>query len=544
MSSAEVGEAMAHQTFDTILVLDFGSQYTHLITRRLRELNIFSEMLPCTQKIGELKFKPKGIILSGGPYSVYDEGSPHVDPAVFDLDVPILGICYGMQELAWRIDPANVIAGTHREYGHSNLKAQSVNGHVDRLFEGLENSMRVWMSHGDKLGALPEGFHTVATSDNSEYAAIAHGSKPIYGLQFHPEVTHSENGTALLKNFAVGICECNQNWTMERFMEEQIANIRRTVGEKGQVLAAVSGGVDSTVAAKLMKEAIGDRFWAVLVNNGVMRLNECEQVKKDLSEALGINLTVIDGSKEFLEGLKGVEDPEKKRKFIGGKFIDFFEAEAIKIEEAAAKDPTKAGKIEFFMQGTLYPDVIESLSFKGPSATIKTHHNVGGLPARMTNGQGLKLIEPLRSLYKDEVRALGRALGIREELVMRHPFPGPGIAVRILGEVTEEKVNMARQADHIFISEIRRAGLYNQISQAYAALDPSRAVGVMGDKRVYGYIIILRAVTTTDYMTAEAFNFPWEVLQRIMNRIVNEVHGVSRVVYDITSKPPGTIEME
>ncbi|KAK4465770.1 class I glutamine amidotransferase-like protein [Cladorrhinum samala] len=544
MSGTGPGEAMAHETFDTILVLDFGSQYTHLITRRLRELNIFSEMLPCTQKIAELKFKPKGIILSGGPYSVYEEGSPHVDPAVFDLNVPILGICYGMQELAYRIGTDNVIAGTHREYGHSNLKAQSVNGHVDRLFEGLEDSMRVWMSHGDKLAKLPEGFHTVATSDNSEYAAIAHGEKLIYGLQFHPEVTHTQNGTALLKNFAVGICHCNQNWTMERFMEEKIADIRRTVGEKGQVLAAVSGGVDSTVAAKLMKEAIGDRFWAVLVNNGVMRLNECEQVQRDLSEALGINLTVIDGAKEFLDGLKGVEDPEKKRKFIGGKFIDFFEAEAIKIEEAAAKDPNRAGKIEFFMQGTLYPDVIESLSFKGPSATIKTHHNVGGLPARMTNGQGLKLIEPLRSLYKDEVRALGRALGIREELVMRHPFPGPGIAVRILGEVTEEKVNIARQADHIFISEIRKAGLYDQISQAYAAVDPSRAVGVMGDKRVYGYIIILRAVTTTDYMTAEAFNFPWDVLQRIMNRIVNEVHGVCRVVYDITSKPPGTIEME
>ncbi|EAQ87574.1 hypothetical protein CHGG_04193 [Chaetomium globosum CBS 148.51] len=411
--AAGPGEAMAHSAFDTILVLDFGSQYTHLITRRLRELNVFSEMLPCTQKLSELKFVPKGIILSGGPYSVYEEGSPHVDPAVFDLN--------GMQELAYRLNPDNVIAGTHREYGHAMLKARSIDNHVDRLFEGIEESMRVWMSHGDKLAKLPDGFHTVATSDNSEYAAIGHQSKPIYGLQFHPEVTHTQNGTALLKNFAVGICGCKQEWTMQKFLEEAIAQIRHTVGEKGQVLAAISGGVDSTVAAKLMKEAIGSRFWAVLVNNGVMRLNECEQVKKDLTEALGINLTVVEASDRFLDGLKGIDDPEVFRP--PPHYYVF-------IEEAAANDPAKAGKIEFFMQGTLYPDVIESLSFKGPSATIK-----------------------------DEVRALGRALGIREELVMR-----------------------------IFISEIRKAGIYDQISQAYAAVDPSRAVGVMGDKRVYGYV--------------------------------------------------------
>ncbi|KAK3370784.1 hypothetical protein B0T24DRAFT_627041 [Lasiosphaeria ovina] len=541
--SAIPGEAMPHKAFDTVLVLDFGSQYTHLITRRLRELNVFSEMLPCTTNIADLDFTPKGIILSGGPYSVYEEGSPHVDPAVLDLNVPILGICYGMQEIAYRVNPENVIAGTHREYGHANLKAQTVNGHVDRLFQGLEDSMRVWMSHGDKLANLPEGFHTVATSDNSEYAAIAHGSKHIYGLQFHPEVTHTENGTKLLENFAVGICGCQQNWTMAAFLETERKRIRDIVGEKGQVLGAVSGGVDSTVAAKLMKEAIGDRFWAVLVNNGVMRLNECEQVKKDLTENLGINLTVVDASQVFLDGLKGISDPEKKRKFIGGKFIDIFEEEALKIEAAAANSD-RAGKIQFFLQGTLYPDVIESLSFKGPSATIKTHHNVGGLPERMANGSGLRLIEPLRSLYKDEVRELGRALGISEELVMRHPFPGPGIAVRILGEVTPEKVEIARRADNIFITEIRKAGLYNQISQAYAAVDPSRAVGVMGDKRVYGYIIILRAVVTIDYMTAEAFEFPWAVLQKVMNRIINEVDGVCRVTYDVTSKPPGTIEME
>lgn len=460
-------------------------------------------MLPCTTKIADLDFKPKGIILSGGPYSVYEDGAPHVDPAVFDLNVPILGICYGMQELAYRINPKNVIPGIHREYGHAMLKAQKVDGHVDRLFQDLEDSMRVWMSHGDKLGALPEGFHTVATTDNSEFAAIAHSEKSIYGLQFHPEVTHTQNGLTLLKNFAVDICKCQQNWTMSAFLEEEVARIRSIVGPTGQVLGAVSGGVDSTVAAKLMKEAIGDRFWAVLVDNGVMRLNEAARVHETLTKHLGINLTVVDASKDFLDGLKGLDEPERKRKFIGGKFIDIFEAEAAKIEQAAAANG-KEGKIEFFLQGTLYPDVIESLSFKGPSATIKTHHNVGGLPERMQNGAGLKLIEPLRSLYKDEVRQLGRALGIAEELVMRHPFPGPGIAVRILGEVTEEKVEMARKADDIFISEIRKAGLYDSISQAYAALDPSRAVGVMGDQRHYGYIIVLRAVTTTDFMTAEA----------------------------------------
>lgn len=535
--------ALPRQKFDTILTLDFGSQYTHLITRRLRELHMYSEMLPCTQKIADLDFAPKGIILSGGPHSVYAPGSPHVDPAIFDLGVPILGICYGMQELAHRASSDNVIAGDRREYGHATLTAQPVNGHVDRLFQGLEDSMRVWMSHADKLAKLPDGFHTVATSDNSEYAAITHGSKPIYGLQFHPEVTHTQHGTHLLKNFAVEICGCRQNWTMSAFLDQEIARIRTLVGDKGQVLGAVSGGVDSTVAARLMKEAIGDRFWAVLVNNGVMRLNECEQVQRDLSEHLGIHLTVVDASQQFLQGLKGIDDPEKKRKFIGGTFIDIFEEEARKIEDAAV-DSDLPGKIEFFLQGTLYPDVIESLSYKGPSATIKTHHNVGGLPERMSNGQGLRLIEPLRNLYKDEVRALGRELGISEELVMRHPFPGPGIAVRILGEVTPERVAIARQADHIYISEIRKAGLYDQISQAYAAVDPSRAVGVMGDKRVYGYIVILRAVTTTDFMTAEAFEFPWTFLQKVMNRIVNEVDGVCRVTYDITSKPPGTIELE
>ncbi|RAL05063.1 GMP synthase (glutamine-hydrolyzing) [Aspergillus ibericus CBS 121593] len=532
-----------HATFDTILILDFGSQYTHLLTRRLREINVYSEMLPCTQKVADLPFKPKGIILSGGPYSVYEDGAPHADPAIFDLGVPILGICYGLQEIAYRLGKDNVDAGTEREYGHAELHAKRLDdqGHVDKLFAGLEGQIRVWMSHGDKLVKLPEGFHIIATTSNSEYAGIAHQTKPLYGVQFHPEVTHTPLGATILKNFAVDICEAQQNWTMSRFVDQEIARIRKLVGETDHVLGAVSGGVDSTVAAKLMKEAIGDRFHAVLVNNGCMRLNECDIVEETLNKHLGINLTVVDASKRFLDGLKGVTEPEKKRKFIGNTFIDVFEEEALKIE---AKAEHEGAKIKWFLQGTLYPDVIESISFKGPSATIKTHHNVGGLPQRMIDGQGMKLIEPLRELFKDEVRALGRQLGIAHELVMRHPFPGPGIAIRVLGEVTPERVEIARKADHIFISMIREAGLYDQIAQAYAALDPSKAVGVMGDKRVYAEIIILRAVETTDFMTARAFPFDNEFLSQCSTRIINEVHGVSRVLYDISSKPPATIEME
>ncbi|TVY32171.1 GMP synthase [glutamine-hydrolyzing] [Lachnellula subtilissima] len=497
-----------HKSFDTILTLDFGSQYTHLITRRLRELNVYSEMLPCTQKLEDLSWKPKGIILSGGPYSVYDNDAPHVDPAIFELGVPILGICYGLQEIAWH-NGKNVVAGTEREFGHSELKAKRFDGHVDLLFKDLEDDL-----------------------------------KPLYGIQFHPEVTHTPRGIKLLENFAVGICKAKQDWTMDKFVDKELARIRALVGEKGQVLGAVSGGVDSTVAAKLMHEAIGDRFHAVLVDNGCMRLNECEQVKKTLTEHLGINLTVVDASDLFLDGLKGITDnPEAKRKFIGGTFIDVFEAEALKIEKAAADSP-KAGKIEFFLQGTLYPDVIESISFKGPSQTIKTHHNVGGLPERMMNGQGLKLIEPLRELFKDEVREMGRKLGIPHDLIMRHPFPGPGIAIRVLGEVTREQVAIARKADYIFIEEIKAAGLYDQISQAFAALLPVKAVGVMGDKRVHQQVISLRAVQTTDFMTANIFRFDWDFLERVSTRIVNEVDGVCRVEYDLTSKPPGTIEME
>lgn len=515
-----------------------SSQYTHLITRRLRDLNVYSEMLPCTQKLSELSWKPKGIILSGGPYSVYEDGAPHVDPAMFELGVPILGICYGLQEIAWH-HGKNVVAGTEREYGHAEVKATRHAGHVDSLFKGVEDDFKVWMSHGDKLGALPPNFHIIAATSNAPFAGIAHETKPIYGIQFHPEVTHTPRGKDLLRNFAVDICGAKNNWSMSTFKDKEIARIRALVGEKGQVLGAVSGGVDSTVAAKLMTEAIGDRFHAVLVDNGVMRLNECEQVKETLAKHLGINLTVADASQLFMDGLKGITDPEQKRKFIGKTFIEVFEAEAKKIEKAAENSP-RAGKVEWFLQGTLYPDVIESISFKGPSATIKTHHNVGGLPERM----GLKLIEPLRELFKDEVRDIGRELGINHELVMRHPFPGPGIAIRVLGEVTPEQVAIARKADHIFISEIRAAGLYDNISQAYAALLPVKAVGVMGDKRVHQQVIALRAVETTDFMTATAYPFSWEFIAKVSTRIVNEVDGVCRVFYDVTSKPPGTIEME
>ncbi|KAK4217061.1 class I glutamine amidotransferase-like protein [Rhypophila decipiens] len=544
MASAIEEAAAPHKTFDTILLLDFGSQTSHLILRCLRAHNVYTEMLPCTTKLDTLTFKPKGVIFSGGPASVYDARAPHVDPAIYDLGVPILGICYGCQEIAWRASTDNVARGEAREYGHTDVTIKKVEGaeHVNQLFQGLGEEMHVYMSHFDKLVKLPENFVTIASTDNTEFAGIAHKTKKIYGIQFHPEVSHTPRGTELLKNFAVDICGARQHWVMADFIQQTISDIRKIVGEKAQVIGAVSGGVDSTVVAKLMTEAIGDRFHAVHIDNGVMRLNESQEVQQLLKQHLGINLTVIDGSKVFLDGLKGVTEPEKKRKIIGGLFIDLFEEEALRIEKAAENTPN-AGKVEFFVQGTLYPDVIESLSFN-LSDTIKTHHNVGGLPARMMNGQGLKLIEPLRMLFKDEVRAFGRQLGIEEGLVMRHPFPGPGIAIRIIGEVTEERVNIVRKADHIFISMIKEAGIYDEMAQAYAGLDSNRAVGVMGDARVYGYIIILRAVCSVNFMTAEPYEFDFKLLTKIARRIVNEVDGVSRVTYDITSKPPGTIELE
>ncbi|OQE25323.1 hypothetical protein PENSTE_c006G02735 [Penicillium steckii] len=532
-----------HNNFDTILVLDFGSQTSHLILRRLRSLGVFAELLPCTTKIADLTWKPKGIVFSGGPASVYDEGSPHVDPGVFDLNVPILGICYGCQEIAWRIDSKNVARGQAREYGHADVTVKKVNSHVDRLFAGVGDEMSAFMSHYDKLVSLPAGFVVIAATKNSEYAGVAHEEKPIFGVQFHPELEHTPRGIDLLRNFSVDICGAQANWKMADFAPLEIARIRELVGDRALVLGAVSGGVDSTVGAALMREAIGDRFKAILIDTGCMRLNECEEVKQTLGEHLGINLTVVEAGELFMSRLAGVSDPEKKRKIIGSSFIDLFEKEAIRIEKEAENTPN-TGKVEWFLQGTLYPDVIESLSFRGPSATIKTHHNVGGLPERMMNGQGLRLIEPLRLLFKDEVRAIGRKLGIHESLVNRHPFPGPGIAIRILGDVTQERVEIARQADHIFISKIKEAGLYDQISQAFAAVDTNRSVGVFGDQRVWGYIIILRAVQTKDFMSAEVFNFDHKFLADVSRTICNQVDGVARVVYDLTSKPPGTIELE
>ncbi|WFD03319.1 GMP synthase (glutamine-hydrolyzing) [Malassezia obtusa] len=538
-----------HSQYDSILILDFGSQYSHLITRRCRELNVYCEMLPCTQKIADLSWKPKGVILSGSPYSVYDEVAPRVDPAVFELGVPVLGICYGLQEIAWnhggRVDPHD-----SREYGHATLDVvKTGNALCDALFADMGSQVTVWMSHGDQLSKMPEDFEVVAKTSTAPFAAIAHKTRPIYGIQFHAEVTHTECGKALFENFVDRICQCNRNWTMETFVDKEIARIRDIVGPRGRVIGAISGGVDSSVAAKLMSEAIGDRFHAVMVDNGVLRLDEAKQVREMLGEHLGVNLTVVDASDLFLERLKDVEDPERKRKIIGNTFIEVFEKEGERLEKEAEQQEAEAlakglpasetkGKYEFLLQGTLYPDVIESISFKGPSATIKTHHNVGGLLENMK----LKLIEPLRELFKDEVRELGKLMGIPEHLVMRHPFPGPGLAIRILGPVTRAQVELLQKADKIYIEEIFKAGIYNQISQAFAVLLPVRAVGVQGDKRTYDQVICLRAAQTTDFMTATWYPFDHAVLSRISNRITNEVQGVNRVVLDVSSKPPATIE--
>ncbi|KAI0367970.1 GMP synthase [Pilatotrama ljubarskyi] len=536
--------AEIHDQFDTILILDFGSQYSHLITRRCRELNVYAELMPCTQKIKDLTFKPKGVILSGSPYSVYDNDAPHVDPEVFELRVPVLGICYGLQEMAWNMK-GKVAKCEHREYGFAQVQISKIGGEskgADALFEGLGDELQVWMSHGDQLSELPPDFHVIGRTSTAPFAAIAHNTKPFYGIQFHPEVTHSKRGREVISRFVVNICGCRQHWTMEEFIGKEIARIREICGPKGRVIGAVSGGVDSSVAAKLMHEAIGDRFHAIMVDNGVLRLNEAKQVHEMLNKDLGVNLTVVDASDLFLSRLEGIEDPEQKRKIIGNTFINVFEEEAAKIEAAAEEEEKRGadpkGKIEWLLQGTLYPDVIESISFKGPSATIKTHHNVGGLLKDMK----LKLIEPLRELFKDEVRALGRLLSIPDHLVQRHPFPGPGLAIRILGPVTRDQVKILQQADNIYIEEIRKAGLYNQISQAFAVLLPVKAVGVMGDARTYEQVIALRAVQSEDFMTADWFVFPAEVLRRISSRITNEVAGINRVTYDISSKPPATVE--
>ncbi|CAF9925781.1 MAG: GMP synthase (glutamine-hydrolyzing) [Alectoria fallacina] len=429
-----------------------------------------------TAKVTELSWKPKGIILSGGPWSIYEEGAPILDPAVFELEIPILGICYGLQAIAWHF-AKNVILGDKREYGYAIVSTKQ-----HRLFDGLGSELEVWMSHGDKLSSLPPSFLAIATTDNAPFAGIASLNRPIFGIQFHPEVAHTPKGTKILRNFAVGICEARQHWTMEEFVSKEINRIRALVGEKGQVIGAVSGGVDSTVAAKLMHEAIGDRFHAVFVNNGLLRDGEVQEVQETLTSSLGIQLTVVDASQRFLDALVGQIQPEMKRKIIGRIFIEVFQEAGKKLEEEAAGS-SKAGDIEWLLQGTLYPDVIESISFKGPSQTIKTHHNVGGLPAVMR----LKLIEPLRELFKDEVRVLGATLDIPQDLLWRHPFPGPGLAIRVIGKITNAQLSIVREADKIFIDAIRAAGLYLKISQAFAALlgEGVKAVGVVGDNRCF-----------------------------------------------------------
>ncbi|MEX2016391.1 MAG: glutamine-hydrolyzing GMP synthase [Candidatus Hydrogenedentales bacterium] len=508
-----------------IIVLDFGAQYSKLIARRVREAKVFSLILPFNAPLEEIRaHAPAGIIFSGGPASVHATGAPLPDPGVFDLGVPVLGICYGIQVFAQMLG-GKVEPATRREYGIAHIESHVANG----LFEGIADPMQVWMSHGDRVTRLPPGFEPIGETENSPYAAVADTKRRLYGVQFHPEVVHTPQGPKILSNFVHKVCGCAADWTMGNFADSAIAQVRAEVGE-GRVLCGLSGGVDSSVAAVLLHEAIGDRLVCVFVNNGLLRQGEPEMVDQVFRQHFHIDLHTVDAEKEFLDALKGVEEPEQKRKIIGNIFIDVFEREAKRL-----------GKIDFLAQGTLYPDVIESVSATGgPSATIKSHHNVGGLPEKMR----LKLIEPLRELFKDEVRRLGEELGMPEDIVWRHPFPGPGLGVRCIGEVTKERLDTLRAADAIFIEEIRKAGLYRAIWQALVCLLPVKSVGVQGDMRTYEEVCSLRAVTSEDAMTADWFRFPPEVLQRIANRICNEVPRINRVLYDITSKPPGTIEWE
>ena len=515
----------------SIVILDFGSQFTQLIARRIRELNVFSVVLPCTAPLEEIRsYHPAGIILSGGPCSVYDADAPPADAGVLKLDLPVLGICYGLQWMAHTLG-GKVVPGKTREYGHAQVQV----GGESLLFRGLPRELKVWMSHGDEARELPNGFQLVARSGDT-VAAIEDPQRRYWAVQFHPEVHHTPLGTKLLNNFVLGICEAKPNWTPRRFIDESVAHIQATVGPDGHAICALSGGVDSSVAATLVSRAIGQRLTCVFVDNGVLRKNEFTKVQKTLRDKLGLNLIAVDATARFLDRLAGVSDPERKRKIIGSEFIAVFDDEAAKI---VARDVSSGGP-EFLVQGTLYPDVIESRSVRGPSATIKSHHNVGGLPENMK----LKLIEPLKDLFKDEVRRIGRDLGMPEEILQRQPFPGPGLAVRILGEVTPERIALLQEADDIVVSEIKAAGLYGNIWQSFAVLLPVMSVGVMGDQRTYAYTCAVRAVHSEDGMTADVVELPWEVLKRIGTRIVNEVRGINRVVYDVTSKPPGTIEWE
>ncbi|HEU5453447.1 MAG TPA: glutamine-hydrolyzing GMP synthase [Terriglobales bacterium] len=514
----------------SIVILDFGSQYTQLIARRIRELNVFSVVLPCTAPLDEIRaYKPAGVILSGGPCSVYDADAPPADAAVMKLGPPVLGICYGLHFMTHKLG-GKVVPGSKREYGHAEVSIFK----ESPLFRGLPPTMKVWMSHGDEAAALPAGFHQVAKS-SSALAAMEDPARQYYAVQFHPEVHHTPLGAQVLRNFVFDICGARPDWTPQRFIDETVESVRKTVGN-GHAICALSGGVDSSVAATLVARAIGERLTCVFVNNGVLRKNEFQKVQQNLRDKLGLNLVAVDAGARFLERLRGVTDPEKKRKIIGNEFIAVFDEEAKKI---VARDQG-GGEPEFLVQGTLYPDVIESRSVRGPSQTIKTHHNVGGLPEKMK----LKLIEPLKDLFKDEVRRIGRDLGMPEDILQRQPFPGPGLAVRVLGEVTAERVAVLQEADEIVVSEVKAAGLYNKIWQSFAVLLPVMSVGVMGDQRTYAYTCAVRSVHSEDGMTADVVELPWEVLKKISTRIVNEVRGINRVVYDITSKPPGTIEWE
>jgi GMP synthase (glutamine-hydrolysing) len=509
-----------------ILIIDFGSQYNQLIARRVREHHVYCQIEPPDFELARIKsLHPEGIILSGGPASIYEKGSPRVDKRIFDLNIPILGICYGLQFMMDALG-GEVVRAEKREYGFAELQIRRPEG----IFAGIEKKTRCWMSHGDTIGRLPKGFRVTASTPNTKVAAAEHQARHFYGLQFHPEVIHTPEGKKMLGNFLFRICGCKKSWTMKSFVRDAVEEIRAQVGGDGRVILGLSGGVDSSVAAALLHQAIGPQLVCVFVDNGVLRQGEAEKVQEVFKRHFRMNLRFARAKKIFLERLKGVEDPEKKRKIIGRTFIEVFEKEARKIKG-----------VRFLSQGTLYPDIIESRSaFGGPSAVIKSHHNVGGLPKKMN----LHLVEPLKHLFKDEVRLLGEELGLPDELVWRQPFPGPGLAIRIIGEVTEKRLAILRKADFILLEEIRAANLYRKLWQSFAVLLPLKSVGIMGDQRTYEHILSIRAVTSDDAMTADWAKLPHEILGRISNRIINEVRGVNRVVYDISSKPPSTIEWE
>ena len=509
-----------------VIILDFGSQYTQLIARRVREAKVYSEIHPFNISLEKLTaLKPTGIILSGGPSSVYDQGAPIIAAETFDIGVPVLGICYGMQ-LTSHLLGGTVSPCSKREYGKAELTIDS----NDDLFKTFTtgSTLQVWMSHGDRLEIVPPGFESIGRSGNSPFAAMRNKARRIYGVQFHPEVVHTPQGRQILENFIFTICGCEPVWTMKSFIQQSIESIRAKVGDK-RVICGCSGGVDSTVAAVLIDKAIGRQLTSIFVDNGVLRKNEFETVSRLLRETFSINLVAVDAARRFLEKLSGIDDPEQKRKIIGNEFIAVFDEEARKL-----------GAIDFLAQGTLYPDVIESVSFKGPSATIKSHHNVGGLPEKMH----LTLLEPFRELFKDEVREIGKELGIPDDILQRQPFPGPGLAIRLIGPVSEPDLKLLREADAIILEEFKNAGLYRSVWQSFAVLLPIKTVGVMGDERTYEKVVVLRVVESVDGMTADWVRLPYDLLGRISNRIINEVKGVNRVTYDISSKPPSTIEWE